>query len=120
LVRLPDEAPFGPPPSPELLAWTGDSPELLQAELALQLPGWRLVDWRDESKMTLEAEVLGKDSALVSRLDHPVRRATLMRRVDVPEGGRARLKLRVGREPKRAWRLEIRIDGEAVFDEDVS
>jgi outer membrane protein assembly factor BamB len=92
---------------------------LLSASQSL-FPEWAVLSGHGESVSFLRDEEFGEKNVLAveSRSGMPV---AFARRVDVPDDGKLRLRVKTGSEPSQAWKLEVRFAGTTLatkeFDE---
>jgi outer membrane protein assembly factor BamB len=99
--------------------WLDHVPDSLQGAAARLFPGWTLLSAEPIAADTSRAAELSTVDVLATRAgrDSPL---VLARHTTLPDGGRPRLRLRLADSPRNPCAVEVRFDGNSLFEEEVS
>ena len=87
----------------------------IAAAVAKFAPGWKVADCGSDMDPGLRDEALGRKNVLVT---HPFSTdvpCVLRRKVSLPAGKKARLRLVVGHHPKGDWQLAVKVAGKELL-----
>ena len=105
---------------PPRRAAAGSAPKVdISAAVEKFAPGWKMANCGGDMSPGLVTEMLGRKNVLVS---HPLSTSapcTLSRKVDLPAGAKAALKLTVGHHPQGDWLLLVKADGKELLRQTV-
>ena len=102
--------------TPARRAAVGSAPKVdISAAVEKFAPGWKIDNCGGDMSPGLKDEMLGRKNVLVT---HPLSTSvpcTLSRKVDLPAGAKAALKLTVGHHPQGDWVLLVKADGKELL-----
>jgi len=117
LVELSPGAPLAEVDAPAIGPWQRTLSAPLVQTLGEVAPGWQLVSGYPRKDVEKKAEWQGeKDAAVI--LSRPGIPAMLATEIDLPEGKKPKLNLRVGHEGKEPGQFTVRVDGETIFTQE--
>jgi hypothetical protein len=99
--------------------WTSQIAAPLRTAVREHFPGWTLLGGEMAGKVVLVADWHGERDVAAVRVARG-RPCVLARRISIPTGARARLRLRVGGEPYYHWKLNVRFAGEQTFQREIT
>lgn len=98
--------------------WNVPLDEVLRTSAATALPGWTLLSGEADKQTRLHADVRGQ-SAVLATLASSRRPVKFVRPLNVPQGSRAKLVLKVGHDPDAKWGLDVRVGGDSLLSQTV-
>jgi hypothetical protein len=98
--------------------WNVPLDDLLRTSAANALPGWTLLSGEADKQTRLHADVRGQRDVLATLASsrRPVR---FVWPLNVPQGSRAKLVLKVGHDPDAKWGLDVRVGGDSLLSQTV-